>query len=181
MPEFMRRPGVDARHKAGHDERDKRARCCKPLYQRHGRARPGHPRLSCLLRWSGWPGRTCARSRKRWPSSWLLINTSWSARRFSEGLFALIAASSTGSRSTRRGHCATPQPVGRLAAAIVTLSSDDSFIQNCPATVRRTASGSTGCSTRSSTPFWHTAVGAVGAPAGGKQIAYSASDLSSEP
>lgn len=53
--------------------------------------------------------------------------------------------------------------------------------QNWPATVNRIASGSTGCSTRSITPVWQTAAGAVGAPADGKHIANSESDLSNEP
>ena len=53
--------------------------------------------------------------------------------------------------------------------------------QNWPATVRRIANGSTGCNTRSITPVWHTAAGAVGAPTAGKHIANSESDLISEP
>src|SRR6266481_4184438 len=82
------------------------------------------------------------------------------------------------------------RPRGRTKWHSITLSSgartagdngSRHAIQNCPATVTRTASGSTGCSTRSMTPVWHTAAGAVGTPAAGKHIANSESDLRSEP
>src|SRR5260370_13599196 len=52
--------------------------------------------------------------------------------------------------------------------------------QNCPVTARRIASGSTGCSTRSITPFWQTAAGALGVPAAGRHIANSESDFTRE-
>jgi len=53
--------------------------------------------------------------------------------------------------------------------------------RNCPATSGVIARGSTGCSTRSITPFAQTALGAGGAPDDRKHTANSESDFNSEP